>query len=93
MIFSYLLILINMIYGLLVTPFILKHVGDVDYGVFKSVSSLSASLAVLDLGLGSTMTRYMAKYHAENNKIDANNFAAMVFVQYFVVVPYFLRLR
>lgn len=83
---SYLLIFINMLYGLLITPFILKHVGNMDYGVYKSISSLSASLAVLDLGLGSTMTRYMSKYHAEEDTKKANNFAAMIFIQYFIIV-------
>lgn len=84
-ILSYLLIFINMMYGLLITPFILKYVGNVDYGVYKSVSSLSASLAVLDLGLGSTMTRYMSKYNAENDIPKASNFAAMVIIQFFLM--------
>lgn len=84
-ILSYLLIFINMMYGLLITPFFLKYVGNVDYGVYKSVSSLSASLAVLDLGLGSTMTRYMSKYNAENDRETACNFAAMVMIQFFVI--------
>ena len=84
-ILSYLLIFINMMYGLLITPFILKYVGTVDYGVYKSVSSLGATLAVLDLGLGSTMTRYMSKYNAENDRESASNFAAMVIIQFFVL--------
>ena len=84
-ILSYLLIFINMTYGLLIIPFILNQVGSVDYGVYKSIASLSASLAVLDLGLGSTMTRYMSKYSAEKDSKGANNFAAMVFVQYLII--------
>lgn len=82
---SYALLLCNTIYGLLITPFILKYVGTNNYGVYKSVSSLSASLAVMDLGLGSTMTRYMAQYHATNEKGKAENFTAMVFVQFIIV--------
>ena len=65
---SYALIFVNTIYGLIITPYILKHVGDSAYGVYKSVASISASLAVMDLGLGTTMTRYMARYHATNEK-------------------------
>lgn len=82
---SYALLLCNTIYGLLVTPFILKYVGANSYGVYKSVSSLSASLAVMDLGLGATMTRYMAQYHATNEKDKANNFTAMIFIQFSIV--------
>ena len=68
---SYALIFVNTIYGLLVTPFILRYVGDSAYGVYKSVASISASLAVMDLGLGTTMTRYMARYNATEKKDDA----------------------
>ena len=51
-ILSYMLIVANTVYGLLITPFILNYVGDSAYGVYKSVASISASLAVMDLGLG-----------------------------------------
>ena len=85
-IFSYLLILINMVYGLLVTPYILKYVGNESYGVYKAVSSISASLAVMDLGLTSTMTRYIARYRATGEKYKAQNFAGMIFVQLIILV-------
>ena len=82
---SYSLIFVNTIYGLLVTPYILRYVGDSAYGVYKSVSSISASLAVMDLGLGTTMTRYMAIYHATEEKDKAENFAGMLLVQFLVL--------
>lgn len=86
---SYALLIINTIYGLLITPSILKYVGDSSYGVYKSVSSLSASLAVMDLGLGATMTRYMAKYNARNEREQASNFAAMMLIQCSILVVLF----
>lgn len=84
-ILSYALILFNVIYGLLSTPFILSHVGELSYGVYKSVASLSASLAVMDFGLGTTLTRYIAKYNAENNVKKAENFIGMVFGQFAIL--------
>lgn len=83
---SYMLIVANTIYGLLITPFILSNVGDSAYGVYKSVASISASLAVMDLGLGATMTRYMARFNATKDKDNAENFIAMVFVQFLVLL-------
>lgn len=80
-ILSYLVIIINSVYGLLVAPFIIKYVGAAEYGVYKTMASLSASLTVLDLGFGSTVTRYIAKYRAENNKKEAENFLGMTFVE------------
>ena len=87
---SYALIFVNTIYGLLVTPFILKYVGDSAYGVYKSVASISASLAVMDLGLGTTMTRYMAMYYVTGKKDSAENFAGMIFIQFFVLAAVIL---
>ena len=85
-ILSYMLIVANTIYGLLITPFILNYVGDSAYGVYKSVASISASLAVMDLGLGTTMTRYMARYNATKDKDNAENFIGMVFVQFLILL-------
>ncbi|MEE1504727.1 MAG: polysaccharide biosynthesis C-terminal domain-containing protein [Acutalibacteraceae bacterium] len=84
-ILSYALILFNVIYGFISTPFILNYVGEIDYGVYKSVASLSASLAVMDFGLGTTLTRYIAKYNAEKNIKKAESFIGMVFGQFLVL--------
>ena len=84
-ILSYLLLILNTLYGLIITPYILKYVGENAYGVYKSVASISSSLAVMDLGLGTTMTRYMAKYHATKDNKGAENFAGMIFAQYGII--------
>lgn len=71
-VFSYILIIANTLYTLLITPMILEALGSSDYGVYKTVASLSSSLMVLDLGLGSTLMRYIANYRAchEEEKIE-----------------------
>ena len=76
-ILSYLLIIINSVYGLVITPYIVASVGDVEFGVYKSISSLSTSLMVLDLGLGGMVMRYIAKYRAEQNKEKINELISM----------------
>lgn len=83
---GYLLLAINAVYGLFMTPFILKYINAEIYGVFTSVSSISGSLAVIDFGLGTTMTRYIAKYNATGENDRANNFIAMVFIQFALVI-------
>ncbi len=65
---SYIYIIANSVFNLVAIPFILLHVGDSQYGVYKTVGSFAASLALLDLGLGATITRFSARYHAENDK-------------------------
>lgn len=83
---SYALIIINAVYGLLITPYILSAIGDVEYGVYKSISSLSTSLMVLDLGLGGTVMRYIAKYKSENDHKKIESFISMAFGEGTVLV-------
>lgn len=74
---SYLLIIVNALYGFIVTPYILASIGEGDFGVYKTITSLSAALMVLDLGLGGTVMRYVAKYKSENRKDKIESFISM----------------
>ncbi len=74
---SYALIIINACYGFLVTPYILSAIGEAEYGVYKTITSLSSSLMILDLGLGGTVMRYIAKYKSENKADKINGFISM----------------
>ena len=89
-IMSYILILLNTAYGLIVTPFILKQVGSADYGVYRTVASLSASLAVLDLGFSGTVLRFVAKFNAEKNRTKINEYLGMALIQTFAVSGIFV---
>lgn len=78
-ILSYFLIIINTLYALIVTPFILDILGETEYGIYKTISSLSSALMVLDLGIGGTIMRYLAKYKANKEEDKIPNFLAMMF--------------
>lgn len=80
-ILSYILIFLNATYGLFLTPYILGQIGDASYGVYKTVSAFTASLMVLDLGLGGTMMRYIAKYRADKQESKIPNFISMGLIQ------------
>lgn len=80
-IFSYILISANTLYTLLITPMILKALGSADYGVYKSISSLTASMMVLDLGLGSTLMRYIAKFKANCEEEKIESFVSMAMLE------------
>ncbi len=80
-ILSYLLIFLNTLYGLVVTPYLLHTLGDSSYGVYKSIGAFTATLLVLDLGIGATVMRYTAKYRAEKNNDAVGNFAAMALIE------------
>lgn len=78
---SYLLILLNTLFSLFVTPYMIGCLGEAEYGVYKTISSLTASLMVIDLGLGGTVTRYVAKYRAAGENEAIPNFMAMILIQ------------
>lgn len=78
---SYFLIFANAIYSLLIAPFILGTIGESEYGVYKTIASLTASVSVLELGLGGTLQRYTAKFLAESKKQECYNFSAMGLIQ------------
>lgn len=83
---SYILIIINAIYGFVITPYILSSIGDAEYGVYKTISSLSSSLLVLDLGLGGTVMRYTAKYRSENRDDKIGSFVSMAFAEGAIII-------
>lgn len=79
--FSYVLIIVNAAYGLLVTPFILQSLGESSYGVYKILGSLTSSMMVLDLGLGGTVMRYVAKFRSENDDREIQKFISMALLE------------
>lgn len=63
---SYISIILNNIIGLLYTPFMLRMMGQSEYGLYSLVASVVAYLTILDFGFGNAIVRYTAKFRAEN---------------------------
>ena len=82
---SYLLIIINAIYGLTITPYIINKIGISDYGVYKTIVSFSAAISIMDLGIGGTVQRYIAKFKTKDDKRKIGNFSAMSFIEAIVI--------
>ena len=80
-ILSYLLIFVNTLYGIVFIPFLVSRLGDGEYGVYKIIGSLIGSITVLDLGIGGTVLRYIAKFNAEKDEKNLSNFSAMALIQ------------
>lgn len=85
-IFSYLLIILNTVFALFISPYLLIKLGEGNYGVYKTIASFSATLLVLDLGIGTTVMRYTAKFRAEKKHEKIGNFAAMGLLEAFVMI-------
>lgn len=66
-IISYFAIAISIISALLYTPWMKNQIGDANYGLYTLITSL-ISIFLMDFGLGTSVTRFIAKYRAENKQ-------------------------
>lgn len=64
---TYVTMAVNIVVGLAYSPFMLRMIGDSQYGVYSLSSSLVSLIALLDLGLGQTIVRYISKARALND--------------------------
>ncbi|WP_074671445.1 lipopolysaccharide biosynthesis protein [Selenomonas ruminantium] len=85
-IMAYSMVVLNSIYALIITPYILGVIGEMEYGVYKTISSFSSSLLILDLGIGGTVIRYVAKYRAQNKQERISNFISMIFGETVILI-------
>lgn len=81
-IYSYVLMFVEVISATLFTPFLIRSLGQSEYGVYQLVYSVTAYLMLLDLGIGNAVIRYMAKYRAENNKQKQEEFLGIATLFY-----------
>lgn len=82
---SYILILFSSVYGLVIMPYVLGTIGESEYGVYKTIGSITATLSVMEFGLGGTMQRFLAKYRAQKEEEKAYNYSAMCMIQAIVL--------
>lgn len=54
-----------------ISPIVVKGLGNTGYGLWVLLSSLVGYLGLLDFGVRGAVTRYVAKFHAEENAEEA----------------------
>ncbi len=84
-ILSYTTIFLTNIIGLLLTPFIIRSLGQSEYGLYILLGSFVGYISLLDFGLSNTIVRFVAKYRANNDKNGEKNFLATVLIIYAVI--------
>ena len=78
-------ILVSTLSGLLFTPFMISSLGQVEYGLYQLLYSAIGYVAVLDLGLGSTVVRYIIKYDSDETRDKQKSVVSMCLMLYFVI--------
>lgn len=84
-ILSYVAIIINTLVQLIYTPFLIRMLGQSEYGLYSLVSSIIGYLTVLDLGFGNAIIVYTAKYRAQKKYEEERKLHGMVFIIFCII--------
>lgn len=79
---NYLIIGINSLVGLCYTPYMLRMLGQNEYGLYSLIASIIAYLTLLDFGFGNAIIRYTAKFRAQNKLHEQWNMFGMFLIIY-----------
>ncbi|RHK10949.1 flippase [Bacteroides caccae] len=85
---NYVIIGINALVGLLYTPYMLRMLGQNEYGLFSLVASVISYLTILDFGFGNAIVRYTAKFRTENKTTEQYEMFGM-FLKLFCAIGLF----
>lgn len=83
-IISYFAIAFNIIAGLIYTPWMVGKIGQSNYALYTLATSF-ISIFVMDFGLSSAVSRFVAKYRAEGNEDKSDRLLGIVTKLYLVI--------
>lgn len=82
---SYVVLGLQNLVGLVYTPFMLRMMGKSEFGLYSIAASVVAYLTILDLGFGSAVVRYTAKFRAEGKTEEQYKMFGVFFLLYSII--------
>lgn len=82
---SYISLILSTTISLVYTPFMVRTLGDGEYGIFTLVNSTISYLTILGFGFESSIVRYTAKYKAEGRHKEEHSLHGMFFTVYSII--------
>ena len=76
----YFAIATEMALGLVMLPFNLSHLGAAEYGLWVLLGSITQYFSTLELGYGSGLVKFVARYRAQRDPRALNEIASTLFV-------------
>lgn len=70
---------------ILITPYVLKHLGDERYGVYQIVFSVMHYVVLLEFGIKGSVARFSSKYIHARDLSSLNSVISTVFFFYFCI--------
>lgn len=83
--FSYILMAVQILSTMLLTPFLIRTLGQAEYGVYNLILSITSYFVLLDLGVGSSVVRYMSKYCAQRDIEAQRKFLGVTTIYYTII--------
>lgn len=72
--------MLAMVVMFFLTPFIVHRLGNTNYGIWTLIVSLTGYFGMLDLGIRSTVGRYVARYVGLDDPVNVNRTVSSAFV-------------
>jgi len=85
-IFNFLLKFISVLFSFLTIPIILNLLGENDYGVWLTLSSITTWLAYLDIGLGNGLRNKLSIALVKNDKILARELISTTYFIFTIII-------
>ena len=82
---SYISIALSILLSLVYTPFLLRKLGQSEYGLYSLVNTVMSYLTILDYGLGNSIVRFSAKYRQLGNKEKESSLYGMFVILYAII--------
>lgn len=92
---SYALICTNVLSNLILTPIYLGYLGTDGYGFYQMIYAVASYILILDLGIGTTMVRFISIYKEKKDKKGEEVFAfysaiLVAIVSVFIIIVGFI---
>ncbi|MBR3681665.1 MAG: oligosaccharide flippase family protein [Clostridia bacterium] len=81
---SYFGVFFGIVTGLIYNPWMIRTIGDADYGLYTLAMSL-INIFVVDFGLSMAAQRFVSKYRAENNQAAVDNIVGLLYKLYIII--------
>jgi len=79
---SWVAVSVNAVVGFLLTPYLLHHLGAVDFGLYTLVTALSGYYGLFDLGIRSAVLRFVSRALSLNDPGETNRVVSSAFYFY-----------
>lgn len=80
-------LVINALIAFLMTPFVVRHLGDSTYGIWALVIQLTGYMGIVDVGLRSALVRFVSRFKALGDNHSLNRLMNNTLTLYVLIVP------